>query len=261
MNFGRGMSLLVAVLMPLMPLVPLAAQRGFDAGSRGGGPPPVTLITNAPYDGHWEFLRIRYATMGGLRVRDVKWSHDWARAEANFTRILREVSTVRTRTEASAVLGFDDPALFEHTIAYIVEVGFWDPTESEVTGLRRWLRRGGFLIVDDFQGRDIENFAQQMERVLPDAKLLPVPPDHAVFDAFYHFTQFDEVRHPYSGAQTGYWGIFVDNDPTKRLMVVANFNGDIAEYWEFADQGIFQVDLSNEAFKLGVNYILYGLTR
>lgn len=244
-------------------VLPLAAQNGFGfGGGRGrGGPATVTLITNAPYDGHWEFLRIRYSAAGGLRSRDVKWSHDWARAEANFTKILREVSNVRTRTAASAVLGFDDPALFEHTIAYIVEVGFWQPTESEVAGLRRWLRRGGFLIVDDFQGRDIENFEAQMQRVLPEAKLLPVPRTHAVFDAFYHFTDFSEVRHPYSGAETGYWGIFVDNDPSKRLMVVANFNGDIAEYWEFADQGMFQVSLSNEAFKLGVNYVVYGLTR
>jgi hypothetical protein len=251
----------LVVLGAVVVTSPLVAQDAFGFGGGRGGPPPVSLDTNVPYDGHWEFLRVRYATPGGLRSRDVKWSHDWARAEANFTKILQEVSAVRTRTTASAVLGFDDPALFEHTIAYIVEVGYWVPNESEVQALQRWLRRGGFLIVDDFQGRDIGNFEQQMQRVLPEARLLPVARTHPVFDAFYHFTEFEEVRHPYGGMITQYWGIFEDNDPTKRLMVIANYNGDIAEYWEFADQGLFQIGPSNDAFKLGVNYIVYGLTR
>ena len=43
-------------------------------------------------------------------------------------------------------------------------------------------------------------------------------------------------------------------------MVVFNFNNDIAEYWEYSDQGYYPIDLSNEAYKLGVNYIVYGHT-
>ena len=57
-----------------------------------------------------------------------------------------------------------------------------------------------------------------------------------------------------------YWGLFEQNDPNKRLMVVANVNNDLSEYWEFSDQGVFIVDLSNEAYKFGVNYVMYGLT-
>jgi hypothetical protein len=43
-------------------------------------------------------------------------------------------------------------------------------------------------------------------------------------------------------------------------MALVNFNSDLAEYWEWSDQNFFPMDLSNEAYKLGVNYILYGLT-
>ena len=45
----------------------------------------------------------------------------------------------------------------------------------------------------------------------------------------------------------------------KRLIVIANVNNDLSEYWEYSDQGVYIVDLSNEAYKYGVNYILYGL--
>jgi hypothetical protein len=90
---------------------------------------------------------------------------------------------------------------------------------------------------------------------------MPIPRTHPVFDAFYHFTEFGEVRHPYSNVQTEFLGIFERNDPTARLMVAVNYNGDIAEYWEFSDQGFFPIALSNEAYKLGVNYMVYALTR
>lgn len=43
------------------------------------------------------------------------------------------------------------------------------------------------------------------------------------------------------------------------MMVLVNYNSDLARYWEFSDQGYFPVDLSNEAYKLGVNYAYYAL--
>ena len=57
-----------------------------------------------------------------------------------------------------------------------------------------------------------------------------------------------------------WYGVFEDNDPDKRLMAIVNYNNDIAEYWEFSDLGYYPIDLSNEAYKLGVNYLIYALT-
>ena len=41
---------------------------------------------------------------------------------------------------------------------------------------------------------------------------------------------------------------------------LASLNQDLGEYWEFSDTGLMPVDLSNEAYKFGVNYFIYGLT-
>ena len=46
----------------------------------------------------------------------------------------------------------------------------------------------------------------------------------------------------------------------RRLMAVANYNTDIADFWEFSATGFRPVDESNEAYKIGVNYIMYGMT-
>jgi hypothetical protein len=44
------------------------------------------------------------------------------------------------------------------------------------------------------------------------------------------------------------------------MLVMANFNTDVSNWWEFAGQGYRPVDATNEAYKLGVNYLVYGLT-
>jgi hypothetical protein len=58
-----------------------------------------------------------------------------------------------------------------------------------------------------------------------------------------------------------FYGFFEDNDPKKRLLAIANYNNDLSELWEFSDTGLFPLDMSNEAYKLGVNYVIYALTR
>ena len=70
----------------------------------------------------------------------------------------------------------------------------------------------------------------------------------------------DAIVHPMSGIRPSYYGIFEDNDPAKRLMVIANYDNDVPEYWEWSGDGVYPFDASNEAYKLGVNYIIYGLT-
>jgi hypothetical protein len=158
------------------------------------------------------------------------------------------------------VLALDDPELFKYPVAYMAEPGFWRPTDSEVESLRKWLAKGGFLIFDDFAGQHFLNFESQMRRVLPQARLVPLTVAHPVFDSFYRIKSLD-YNHPYYGVPSVFYGVFEDNDPSKRLLVIANYNNDLSEYWEFSDEGMFPLDLSNEAYKLGINYIIYALTR
>ena len=96
-----------------------------------------------------------------------------------------------------------------------------------------------------------------MRRVLPDGgrQTRPVAP-HLVRSSHREIDSFaPDVPH-----RASYYGIFEDNDPAKRLMVVANFDNDVPEYWEWSGRGLFPFDASNDAYKLGVNYLIYGLT-
>jgi hypothetical protein len=44
------------------------------------------------------------------------------------------------------------------------------------------------------------------------------------------------------------------------LMVVINYNNDIGDYMEHSGQGWWPVNVSNDAYKFAINYIIYGLT-
>jgi hypothetical protein len=227
-----------------------------------------SIPPNPAYDGRFTFARIAYRgggmdfSFGGRGGRGGnQWSHDYPRAERNFTTILGELTAMRVRSAESVVLTLDDPALTRYPVAYMAEPGYWVPNEEEVAGLRAYLLKGGLIIFDDFnRGRETQNVANQMARVLPGTELLELPATHPIFDAFYRI-DVPETYHPYSGIRSTYLGVFEDNDPTRRLLAIVNVDADIAEYWEFSDRGMFPIDASNTAYKLGVNYFFYALTR
>ncbi len=129
---------------------------------------------NVPYDGRFTFARIRFGvplnagSFGGGRGRGLPpWAHDYPRAERNFMNILREVTFLRPYMGGGNIFTTDDPELSRFPLAYISEPGYWNPTESEVEGLRNYLLKGGFLIADDFRDSDWFNFDAQMKRVIP----------------------------------------------------------------------------------------------
>ena len=250
-------SLLVALAAAAVPAA-LPAQRFVNGGEALSAPP------NPPYDGRFTYARIRFTQtccVQGGQYWDVKWGHDYPRADRHFPRILQELTTMRVRSDVGAILTLDDPQLFKFPFAYLCEPGYWMPSDKEVAGLRQYLLRGGFLIVDDFVGNHWYNFETQMRRAFPEGRLIPVPPDHPIFDSFYRIPSL-EFYHPYfSGVKAEFYGLFEDNDPKKRMMAVVNYNFDVSEFWEFSDEGLFPIDLSNEAYKLGVNYVIYSMSR
>ena len=254
-----GAVVLAASTAGLGPEVP---RRGTAYDER---PPQSYADLNAPYDGLYHFVRVRYGGGEGRfgfrrRGGEPMWAHDFPRAERNFVNIVTETTFVPTLTGASNVLTLDDPELFKFPLAYIVEPGFWQPTDEEARALGEYLEKGGFLIVDDFRGPyELDNLELQLRRALPKARMVLLDDTNEIFDSFFRIVP-EKVIPPYGGQPPVWYGVYEDNDPSRRLQVVINHNNDIAEYWEYSDYGYYPIDLSNEAYKLGVNYVVYALT-
>ena len=248
----RATLLVISVLSGVMVF---ARAQGFRENS--------TTIANVPYDGRFIYARLKYtsASFGGFGGRmDPMWNHDYPRSDHTFPKILSELTTMQARFDASNVFTADDPELLKFPMVYLCEVGAWRPTDAEVAGLRRYLVKGGFVLVDDFRGEgQWSHFLEQLARVLPDARPIRLDATHPVFNAFYRIEDID-FRGNERGGPPEFFGVFEDNDPTRRLMMVIDYNFDISEYWEYATSGFAPVQETNEAFQLGINYIMYTLT-
>jgi hypothetical protein len=269
------MTLRIATLIGLVFLAhaPALAQREFGRGRRfyGGDPNefyvPPEWQKNVPYDGRFTFARIKYRGYERFMQEGPGWSHDYPRAEEHLMRIIREITAIRPFVANEVALGgnilaLDDPELMKYPVAYLSEPGGWHPNEKEIFGLRTYLLKGGFVIVDDFDnsGGDLQHFYSVMQQVLPNARIVDVPETHPIFDSFFKvdLRLMERSEGNYGGAAR-YLGIYRDNDPRKRLMMIVNLNLDVGEHWQWSTRGFSPVP-SNEAYKLGVNYLIYALT-
>ncbi|HEX6057732.1 MAG TPA: DUF4159 domain-containing protein [Gemmatimonadaceae bacterium] len=210
---------------------------------------------NVAYDGRFTFARIRYTVHGRSG-----WEFDYPAMERNLMTLLREITTIDAHAEGSNVHTLDDPALLAYPVAYVSEPGYWIPSDAEVEGLRTYLAKGGFVIFDDFMRREWWNFEQQMRRVLPNARIERLDATHPVFDSFFHIASLDMTYPHDPSLRAEFFGIHEDNDPAKRLIAVINYNNDIGDYMEWSGTGWLPVNLTNDAYKLAVNYIVYGMT-
>jgi hypothetical protein len=244
--------LVIVLLVTLAVALPALAQRGRRFGF-GYSP---SAAAPAEYDGRFVIVRLWYASYPG-------WAFDYPDMEQNLTLILKDISALRMH-DSHNIFRMDDPQLMNYPIAYLSEPGYWYPSESEALGLRTYLAKGGFLIVDDFHyGEEWAVFESAMRRVLPNGRIERLDKSHPVFNSFFSITSL-EVPYPGLLGERGlmgeFYGIYEGNDRSKRLMVVINYNMDIGDYMEHSGRGYFAVDPTNEAFKFGVNYFMYGLT-
>ena len=239
-------TLLVGALSARIPAEGMAAAQG-------------DRLYQVPYNGHFTFTRIRYGGPGFRGFGRSSWSHDYPDADRNMQTILDEFTAMSPNTNGSNVVLLEDPRMFLHPFIYISEPGYWSIPEEGALNLRNYLLKGVFLIFDDFEADQWYNMDAQLLRALPEREWVELDDTHSIFGTFFYVEDI-YVPHPLVDVEPRYMAIFEDNDPRKRVMVLANHNSDLAEYWEWSASGLFAVDPTNDAYRLGVNYIIYALT-
>ena len=247
----------IAALLIVLLALPLVAAGQFRRQSR--------QTPTVEYDANYVFTRIRYNASGRGLARGFfggggGWEHDYPTADRNLTAIVDYITNTRVRVDASNILDLDDPRIFENPIIYMSEPGFWITHEEEARNLREYLLKGGFIIFDDFEGEDDwSNLVAQMKEALPEHHFIRLDVSSPVFQSFFGIRHL-EVPHPNYNGPPAFFGMFENNDPAGRLMAIANFNNDLGDYWEWSAEGLYGSDPTNDAYRLGVNYIVYAMT-
>ncbi|MGQ7843858.1 DUF4159 domain-containing protein [Granulosicoccus sp. 3-233] len=224
----------------------------------------VWLIPATSRANEFVFARLMY---GGGYDGWPRWQADWPEAETHFSTGLDRLTSIDVAAEG-VVLRMAGTDVFDYPWIYVVEVGFLSLAPDEIAQLREYLLRGGFLMVDDFHGQaEWQQFEYIMSLVFPDRAIEELSNDSEIFHVVYDLAEREQIpgirawlnnqtwekggRHPH-------WRGIVDDQG--RVMVAVNFNQDLGDAWEHADDVRYPARLTTQAYRLGINYVVYALT-
>ena len=264
----HGIVLLLALVVSQLPAIAVAESQppGREAAQA------VNPLSEVPGSAH-EFYFTRGIYSGEFDDYDEggRWAIDYPKADHQFLVALKRLSMVDAYGSDNAI-ELTDPMLRRFPLLYAVEVGSMSLSEAERLALRSYLLAGGFLVIDDFWGSWAwDHFVSQMQLVFPDRAIVELPPEHPVFNIFYNIDRVIQVpnvrqgwgskyggpTHEYDGIVPHVRGIFDDDG---RLMVLINWNTDMGDAWEHADDPYYPLKFSTYAFEMGVDFAIYAMT-
>ncbi|HEY1242974.1 MAG TPA: DUF4159 domain-containing protein [Bryobacteraceae bacterium] len=194
------------------------------------------------------------------------WTQPYPRADRHFMLAVRRLTRLQARSVEQPV-DLDDGDEFDWPWLYAVRPGEWKLTDAQAKALREYLLRGGFFMADDFWGSDEwAVFMESLRKVFPDRTVVDLPNSDQIFHTVYDLD--DRYRVP------GAWGVYGSGyqndgsvpywrgiyDDKGRVMVAIVANSDLGDSWEYADDPGYPEKYSALGIRIGVNYILYGLT-
>jgi hypothetical protein len=209
-------------------------------------PPPTELI----------MARWRFGTNG--LIGHMGWSHNYPNSEQHLNQLISEATLIDVKPVSYKLLELSSPEIFKYPVTYVSEPGEMELTEKEVENRRQYIDRGGFIIVDDFDGPvHLRQLRSQLKRAFPDRELIPLTTEHPIFRNFYEIDQLNVVAPYLVGGDPVFFGFPNRNG---EIAMVACFNNDLANFWDWIDQRAYPLKPSAEAFRLGINFVMYSMT-
>ena len=226
----------------------------------------AAIVENSETD-VFTFVRLKYRNSGGHHG---KWNTDWPASDRNFIRQLREQTHIAVSSQEK-IIDIGSVELFHYPFGYMVDVRRLKFTDAEAGNLREYLLRGGFILVDDFHGKQAwKQFKKQLKKIFPDREPENIPISHPIFHCFYQINELMQIpgagaarrgrtyeRGSSGGRRVQCLGIYDDN---RRLVMMINFNTDWGDAWEHAADSFYPHKYSDMAFKMGINAVIYSLT-
>lgn len=223
-------------------------------------------ITTSRVEAH-EFSFARLVYQQAFSDDWPRWQADWPEAEIHFSAGLQRLTEIDVAPDG-VLVRMNSKELFDYPWLYVVEVGSLSLSKTESAQLREYLLRGGFLMVDDFHGAyEWQHFESVMMRVFPDRPIQELHNNTEAFHVVYDLSKREQIpgiralmnnRTWEKGGRTPHWRGIVDD--SGRVMVAINFNQDIGDAWEHADDVRYPEPLTAQAYRLGINYVVYAMT-
>jgi hypothetical protein len=191
-------------------------------------------------------------------------SGDWdlvdPRMPANLIDSLAAYTTIKVDPR-EAVVALGGPALFEAPFVYLSGRKLVQFGDRERANFERYVRRGGFVFVDDcnhdIDGLFAKSFEAQMAACFGPGALARIPNTHPLYRAFFRFD-----GPPTTSFELNGWGDDLVHDYLKAVEI----DGRIRVLYSNKDYGCeWDYDFRNKRFlaedntKFGVNIVAYAL--
>lgn len=171
----------------------------------------------------------------------------------NLLKAVRERTTLRVAA-SEKVVRLDEDDLWNVPYIYMTGHGNVRFGDADLETLRRYLRQGGFLHVDDNYGMD-ESIRRELRRLFPDRPLVEVPLEHPVYRVVYPFPRGIPKVHEHDGKPAQGFGIFLDG----RLVVYYSYETDLGDGWEDPEVHRDTPEQREAALRMGVNLFAYAV--
>ncbi len=208
---------------------------------------PATSDLLAQQDGAFEIARIKYRGGG-----------DWYNDPSSLTNLINftqsNVPISINRKYVDVALGSTE--LHDYPFAYLTGHGTIEANNTEVRNLRNYLENGGFLYVDDDYGLD-EHIRALMKDVFPDEEFIELPFSHPIYQQVFRFNNGVPKIHEHDNKAPRGYGIFHKG----RLVVYYTYESNLGDGWADAEVHNNPPEKREQALKMGVNILVYALTR
>ena len=193
-------------------------------------------------------------------------SGDWdivdQRMPSNLLDSLVAYTTISV-AERETVVPLASHEIFDAAFCYLSGHKLVQFTDRERANFEAYVRRGGFVFVDDcnhdIDGLFAKSFEAQMHEIFGADALKKIPNDHPIYDAFFPF----EKGPPTTSFELNGWGDDLVHDYLKAIEI----DGRIGVLYSNKDYGCeWDYDFRNKRFlaedntKFGVNIVMYAMT-
>lgn len=172
----------------------------------------------------------------------------------NLVRFCNMALNTNIKEEVKAVeVGSED--LFNYPFVHMTGHGNVVFSENDMNNLRKYLRSGGFLHVDDNYGMD-EFVRPQLNKLFPNSKLVELPFSHPIFNQPNAFPKGLPKIHEHDNKAPQGFGLFLKG----RLVLFYTVECDLGDGWEDAGVHNDSQKVREEALKMGANIVNIALT-
>lgn len=213
------------------------------------------IVQNQPPNTELVVARWRFGTNGN--IGHMGWAHNYPHSDRNLNEFLKRTTNIDVEEMSFRIVELGSDAVFNYPFAYVSEPGEMQLTEQEVTNLREFIDRGGFVLMDDFDGAwQLDQLVSQLRRTFPDRPLTPLHIEHRLFHTHFDLNDLQAMSDYVPGGYITYLGLF---DTRDRLAIAAGHNNDLANFWEWYNDPSAPLSPGADAFRLGSNAALYAM--